>query len=159
MKTLLTLITTALLISAAQARIGETPEECNARYGAGAHAFTDGQAHMVWQKGEVIISAYFIAEKCERIQFEKSRKGPALTEADATLLIEANSSGMKWRECFELIGKEWERTDKATALFVGGKLDIKTTAWMAKEEADIQAKIAAQKAEAEAAAKAKLKGF
>lgn len=159
MKTLMFIITTALLLSAAQARIGETLDECNARYGAGARAFTDGYEHAVWQKGEVIISAYFLNEKCERIRFEKTRHGPALTDADAAILVEANSGGLSWKECFELIGREWERSDKAVALFDGRSLDIKTPAWSAKETADLEAKLAKEKAAAAAAAKAKLKGF
>jgi len=133
MKTLLILIALAL---PAAARIGETPEECIARYGqpmadmpAGVMAFT---------KAGFRIALLFHQGRAEGISVSKMetnilKNSLPMSEAEITAVLDANGAGKKWKESGAgFTGRSWESEDGSR--FAGydktkNHLNLYTKAW------------------------------
>lgn len=94
------LLTLLILAVPAFARLGETPEECVARYGSPISTDKAKQI-LAFQKSGLLIMAEFDGGRCACISFQHADKDAAgepapFTAEEAELLREANSDGMKW---------------------------------------------------------------
>jgi len=99
-----TKILTVLLLSASSllARIGETQDQCIARYGTAL--MSDAKTNMsLFQKGGMDITAFYRDGKVECISYTKSERDAldkpikmSMTEIDA--LLSANGSVSKWNK-------------------------------------------------------------
>jgi hypothetical protein len=156
MKTLLILVASTLLSLPAHARIGETPEQCQARYGAAIKADKAAQS-ILFSKAGLNVMTFFREGKCVRVGFWKSEvdilNSPlALSDAEKEALLDANGGGAKWRKLTVLdVNAYWQTVDeKLTASYVllENMLIIQTTDEMNRTIAEQQAK-----------EKAKLKDF
>lgn len=103
MKTLAILLTLLLCVTA-QARLGETPAECVARYGDPIK--TDKEAMTIgFQKEGIFIMCVFHEGKCASIAFKKPEGD--FSETEIVTLREAN--GSDWKESPSAVGqKHWE---------------------------------------------------
>ncbi|WP_146852450.1 hypothetical protein [Brevifollis gellanilyticus] len=100
MKTLITFL--LLCASPALARLGETREQCEARYGKAVAGQSDPPASMHEKAGLFIICKYDSAEggKCRGIVFNRtdpvSRKKDPLMKVEIEILLKASSEGGEW---------------------------------------------------------------
>ncbi|GEP46179.1 hypothetical protein [Brevifollis gellanilyticus] len=111
MKALLLLSVLISLSSPALARIGETPEQCEARYGKPVKIKAENSVS--YQKAGMRVDCEFIDGKCARIYFaklEKDAQNAALpiTSEEAKILMEANSDGTPWTKTGELVEEGFE---------------------------------------------------
>ncbi|MEM8953403.1 MAG: hypothetical protein AAGD22_04545 [Verrucomicrobiota bacterium] len=138
---IVTLTMTVLAASPADARLGETLKELEARFGKGRNVTAGNtgikppiKANWHFEKNGIRISANFIGEKCGYIYYQPlqgssaPRKFPPEYIAE---LLKVNVSGSRWisddepRNVFERLGKRtatpkasWYRADgKAYAIF------------------------------------------
>ena len=89
------------LTSPAFARIGETPEQCEARYGKPVET---REISSTYRKGGVIVDCWFIEGRCAKITFqtiqatttEKDASWNSFTEDHKSQLMAANSGGERW---------------------------------------------------------------
>jgi hypothetical protein len=147
----------------ALARIGETYEQCVARYGAATSPPTKGSARFV--KGGIIIMIDFSGGIAQEIRFAGqsdpgSFSGKKLTDAQVQSILDANAAGSPWKDITPngggLVGKELQREDgSAHAMwnYMSGTLmieskasfDAKTAAAKASSDADAAKKAAEEK--------------
>ena len=91
----------------AEARIGETIEQCINRYGAPIRRTksTDDQEEILFKKDTFSIRADFFRGVCDSISYTKLKKQPFwsneeehlhLSNGEIGLLMEANSNGKQW---------------------------------------------------------------
>ncbi len=100
MKSLLLLSLFITLTTPALARIGETREQCDARYGKPVEV-RDGLHATIYNKAGLIIACVFHEDKCEYIEYATDKEaagGRPLTVSDTEkkVLMEANSNGSVW---------------------------------------------------------------
>jgi hypothetical protein len=100
MKALLLLSVLITLSSSALARIGETREQCDARYGKPVEVIEKTQT-VAYEKAGLRIECTFYENKCDSIYFirlEKDAKGKGIPfpEDEKRILLEANSGGKPW---------------------------------------------------------------
>lgn len=89
-----------LLASPAQARIGETPAECTARYGQPVTVDAETQGTL-YKKAGVQVACFFAEGRCDFIHFKNLRKhadgtSVPFTDAERKILLEASSGGRAW---------------------------------------------------------------
>jgi hypothetical protein len=102
MKALLLLSVLISLSSPALARIGETPEQCEARYGKPVKTLEKGlRRGAVYEKAGLQIQCEFHDNKCEYIYFkhlENNADGSKkfFAESELEILRDANSGGKEW---------------------------------------------------------------
>lgn len=176
------LIAFASLCQQASARIGETPEQCQTRYGKPIAVDNDeGITSFTFKKASIIIDVYFYNGKADTINFHKvNSKGKciALSENEVQYLLETNSGGIKWKEpkILTAIGdKLWETEDgKIRANYSNGpdyftlhieteecnaRLKTELKDWAAKEDIKYKAKVEAKDKKIKAEVKKSLEGF
>ena len=172
------LIAFASLYQQASARIGETPEQCQARYGKPIAVDNDeGITSFTFKKASIIIDVYFYNGKADTINFckvDSKGKRIALSENEVQYLLETNSGGIKWKEpkILTAIGdKLWETEDgNFRANYLDGTLHIETKEcktrfeteskdWAAKAEIEYKAKVEAKDKKIKAEVKKSLEGF
>ncbi len=109
MKSLLLLSLFITLTTPVLARIGETPEQCEARYGAPYISKEEATYH---NKAGFHVVCTYAQGKCAQITFthtqDDNRRSTPLSEAEITTLLKANSGGKTWKEAGE---DSWETED------------------------------------------------
>lgn len=106
MKRLAVLLAVLLVCQSASARIGETLEQCIARYGKPVHVHPVEDL-VQFEKNEIKITVVFLRATCQAIMFE-SAISDELTDAQLKILLTANlgdsyteldneESGRRWR--------------------------------------------------------------
>ncbi len=159
-----TLFLFLLLCAPAFARIGETREQCEARYGLAVKVEDDGVTTVHVRAGFKVECSYFEG-KCDCILFSKMPASPGLedlplTEADQKTLMDANSGGKTWsktREIPELRMQVWACAGLQAVHDAGShNLRIHTDAYGARFDARMAAEEAAK---VKADSKGSLKGF
>lgn len=98
-----------ILPSGSSARLGETPEQCEERYGTPVAEDEMVDFHMPgalavsYQKAGLTIYIAFINGTAGQIQYEKSQKNALgiaeeMSDAEILSLLQANSGGGEWNE-------------------------------------------------------------
>jgi hypothetical protein len=144
------LVLSALLTSASQARVGETLEECRARYGQETGRDEEKKL-VIFLKSGLTVAATFENDRVAWLMIQKDRAAGAAWSAWAGLaddqieaLQKANGGASKWR----IIGKPdalttiWRTDDKTRyALYsvTGGALIISTAEWWEKAKKQLEA--------------------
>lgn len=147
--------------AAAYARLGETPAECDARYGPPRPGATEASRR--YSKNNVAISITFRAGHAETLYFAHDPEGVSdlfagLPSATITALLEANKVGGPWTPAAsEPFQSKFTRGDAAAVATkaAGGSLMIETTASLQRRDAE-NAATDAKKADAD---KARVDGF
>jgi hypothetical protein len=86
-----TLTTSTLL-----ARIGETEQECAARYGEPTKKLSNSS--FLYQKSDLKIFIIFFNGKADAIAYSKIAKGQQLSENEIETSLETNSGGVPWQK-------------------------------------------------------------
>ncbi len=148
----------ALLLTAAQARLGETDAELIKRFGAP----TSVSKHSIIAQSKFIelgptysfrqddwsISCDLIEGRCVRISYAKPGDW---SEDQIQLVLNSNGQGAKWNEnskaSIAMLQRTWRRIDGSTATWSkGGGMYLVWDAYnKAKAKAEEQAKVAAKK--------------
>ena len=131
-------------ISPAQARLGETLQELQARFGykqgSGGTLLGDGLNldALEFQKENVSIDVELSGGHSifERYQ---SKAMFSLTRADIKKLLESNSQGHKWTN--QDGGRNWKRDDGATATYNGTTADFSSIEYLDMVEAHRKAQV------------------
>jgi len=95
-------------------RIGETVEECEARYGK-----TLGKENneLGFRKGGFWIKVTFYQGIAESVSYIKEGPGIKISDNEIAILLQSNSGGKKWKECVFPVNikgmKYWETEDGA----------------------------------------------
>lgn len=102
MKALLLLSALISLASPALARIGETREQCEARYGKPVEVSQDN-ANTFHEKSGLRVKCHYYEGICDHIMFSNLAKDAEgrrlpLTEIEFKTLLEANSNGQSWKK-------------------------------------------------------------
>jgi hypothetical protein len=106
-----------LTCSLASARIGETLPECKARYGESTGTSANDNDVIFFEKNSMLIAVHFYQEKCDFIQFQKSKENSIgiptpLSENEIETLLKANGGEQKWEKRNILsMDKEWITQD------------------------------------------------
>ncbi|GEP46177.1 hypothetical protein [Brevifollis gellanilyticus] len=99
MKALLLLSVLISLASPALARIGETPEQCEARYGKPVKIEEEGQAFR-YRKAGFNVTCVFRNGACVHMAFshvaDAQNEVAPMSESEITTLLTANGSGKTW---------------------------------------------------------------
>jgi hypothetical protein len=138
------------------ARIGETEQECAARYGEPIKKFPDNS--LAYQKSGLAIIISFFDGKAASVVYRKIAtnalsKGEQLSENEIEILLKSNSGGVPWKKRVAIsITKNWE-TDSmikhwetengellATYLTFDNLLMVGTKDHLAREKAEKAAK-------------------
>lgn len=149
------ILASLMLACPALGRIGETVDQCSARYGNPIRIDPATGFHS-YQRGGMDIICKFTEGKCALIVFTHSQRdalghGTALTADEIDALLVANSAGKAWNKRLTAPGQSWSLSDgSALAQYDVGKhvLAIITTAENSQD--------AARSAEA---SRQRLKGF
>src|SRR5262245_39132319 len=80
------------------ARIGETEQECAASYAG--HIKKLANDSMLYQTAELNIFITFFNGKADAIAYRKIAKDQQLSENEVEILLNGNSDGVRWQECF-----------------------------------------------------------
>lgn len=167
MKIITTLILLALCASA-QARIGETVEECVKRYGKPTKVDEAGRTFQ-FHSDDVKIDITFAAGRCVCIQYYQTTKAvfsggdlvKSLSEPEKDVLLEANAGGQKWVKNEGWAG--YPLKTETRSLFASrdesGKLKIITPEAAIEEMRDARLAKEATQAKEKAAAASRLKGL
>jgi hypothetical protein len=156
MKTILILILSA---SACLARIGETLEQCSARYGKEISRQKEGGKEVIgFLKGELMTGVQMREAKAVTLLFVKHNENqafpPELSAAELKTLLDANSAGSTWVETtkqFDFVNRTWKtQNDERMAIYDTVKRTLIITTF---EEANRMA------SEKEAAEKKDLDGY
>jgi hypothetical protein len=138
----------ALLIThagRADARLGEAPEECAARYGSPMSfqpsLFEKNTLIGQYYKDEISIRIYFNDGRAGAIRFSEIR-----TDEQVQKLLDANAQGHAWKELPRGDYRKWSRSDGGDAELVGVELLVRS--------GEAVAAIAAEKKRAEEADRA-----
>jgi hypothetical protein len=101
----------------AEARIGETREQCVARYGAPVSRSNQPSHVASFFRSGFQIDVEFHNGKAESLAFaksaEKARTGEQISETELKLLLEANAGGQEW-EKMEVVSmdSQWATKDR-----------------------------------------------
>jgi hypothetical protein len=101
------------LATGSQARLGETPAQCQERYGPPTR-IDQAKGLILYQKGGFLIAAKFAAGQCEAIAFSKIAttalgSPQPITAAEIATLLTANSQDHTWQPAAH--GLTWHRQD------------------------------------------------
>lgn len=104
-----------LAISPTWARLGETAEECDARYGkpTTVEKESDGIPNRTYQYGDFLVKVAFIDGKSVCEEFKKTGKN-LLTMEEAQRLLEVNKQGSDWvlkDDLDDATPESWMRVD------------------------------------------------
>lgn len=116
MRSFLTLLVLALLPLSAGARIGETSDQCIARYGAVVYA-DSATGMLLFHRAGFAIGVLMHDGKCEAIRFEKLEKdaintAAEITDAEIQTLLASNAGGRTWTQTADKgLTHAWTRHD------------------------------------------------
>lgn len=103
MKTALSLfaVIAVLFPACSFARIGETPEQCENRYGKPLS--TNEGGGLFFRKGPLLFQVNFFEGKCDSIIFNKEEKNvlgkpTELSDSEIAIILKANGGDRKWNE-------------------------------------------------------------
>jgi hypothetical protein len=92
------------------ARIGETEQECAARYGEPTKTLPNNS--LLYEKSDLNIFIIFFNGKADAIAYGKIAKGQQLSESEIELLLKSNSGGAPWQERAVIsMNRNWETED------------------------------------------------
>ena len=137
----------ALTTSTLFARIGETEEECAARYGEPIKKFPDNR--FLFQKSDLGIIITFFNGKADAIVYRKIAtnvlgKGEKISENEVEILLKSNSGGVPWKKRAVIsMNRNWETENGevfATYLTFENLLMVGTKDHLAREKAEKAAK-------------------
>lgn len=116
-----------LLAVAAQARIGETPQQCVERYGQALQTDVQDQS-CIFAKNGLHIMTNFYQGVCESIHFLKQKEEGEFqrknfTEVEVQALLEANGKGRSWKPEKGGIGVQGYVCDDGQTVAVWDKLN------------------------------------
>jgi hypothetical protein len=119
MKRFLSIAFLLLCNSYAQARIGETLEECRARYGKEA---SDKDVAYIFIKDEFKLRVYFEEGKCVKVSYEKvdpksEWNFKPLTNEEVDSFLKDNSGGKEWVKISDDPMKTWKLKDDSVRAF------------------------------------------
>jgi len=145
MRTFPTLFALLLAIStSAVARIGETPKECEKRYGPRASSSDEGD---LFEKGEFVILITFFEGKADRIAYgkKKDKRGQhgEFSDNEIEQLLKANSGGREWKKTPTSPRSQWLTVDEELIAGYGGppySLVIFTKAYSKRSSAESKEK-------------------
>ena len=110
---ILILVVSIVSIAASQARLGETKEQCTARYGPAIKVNRETDS-LFFRKNGLTVMASFYEGKCHSIAYIKVEtdalgQTAEFSDVEKTALMEANSAGKAWskRKAISL-NSEWE---------------------------------------------------
>ena len=93
--------------SALFARIGETDQQCVARYGEPTKTLPNNS--FLYQKSDLNIFIIFFNGKADAIAYRKIAKGQQLSENEIEVLLKSNSGGVPWQERAAIsMNRNWE---------------------------------------------------
>jgi hypothetical protein len=124
------------------ARIGETEEECAARYGEPTKTLPNNS--FLYQKSDLNIFIIFFNGKADAIAYSKIAKGQQLSENEIELLLTSNSGVVPWQKRAVIsLNRDWA-TENGELLAnydaVGHMLMIATKDYFARQKAAKDAK-------------------
>jgi hypothetical protein len=137
----------ALTTSTLFARIGETEQECAARYGEPIKTFPDNS--FLYQKADLGILITFFNGKADAITYRKIAtnvlgKGEEISENEIEILLKSNSGGVPWKKRVVIsMNKNWETENGellATYITFENWLMVGTKDHLAREKAEKAAK-------------------
>ena len=109
------------LAAPAEARIGESEEQCSKRYGKVArHEHPDWpyQDCCVYETGRLVVKAYLISGRCQGLLIHTVDKSP-FSEEELKVVMNANSNGATWKELRPLYKtREFKRSDDRASMIV-----------------------------------------
>ena len=124
------------------ARIGETEQECAARYGEPTKTLPNNS--FLYEKSDLNIYIIFFNGKADAIAYGKIAKGQQLSENEIELLLKSNSGGVPWQERAVIsMNRNWETENGellATYLTFENWLMVGTKDHLAREKAEKAAK-------------------
>ena len=89
------------------ARIGETEQECAARYGEPTKTLPNNS--LLYEKSDLNIFIIFFNGKADAIAYGKIAKGQQLSENEIELLLKSNSGVVPWQERAVIsMNRNWE---------------------------------------------------
>lgn len=164
----ITIIILLMLCISAKARLGETPQQCLARYG-NATGMDEKKTTFFFEKNGVDVHVTFDGGKCVKISLSKQARDGLLRrdfdEQEVLILLMANSDGQTWEKSSGLVDDVWvTNTRDLCANHEGGtrRLIIMTQAQRLKELQQRQKEQADERAQKETQAaveRARLRGF
>ena len=124
------------------ARIGETEQECAARYGEPIKKLPNDS--LLYQKADLNIFITFFNGKADAIAYRKIAKDQQLSENEVEILLNGNSDGVRWQEREGTsVDREWvTENGELLATYDSGDhlLMVGTKDYLAREEAKKDAK-------------------
>jgi hypothetical protein len=89
------------------ARIGETEQECAARYGEPTKTLPNNS--LLYEKSDLNIYIIFFNGKADAIAYGKIAKGEQLSENEIEVLLKSNSGDVPWQERAVIsMNRNWE---------------------------------------------------
>jgi hypothetical protein len=123
------------------ARIGETEQECAARYGEPVQKRND---KLLYQKSDLNVFITFFNGKADAIAYRKIAKDQQLSENEVEILLNSNSGGVPWKKRAVIsANREWETENgELLATYDNGDhlLMVGTKDYLAREKAKKDAK-------------------
>jgi hypothetical protein len=124
------------------ARIGETEQECAARYGEPIKKLPNDS--LLYQKADLNIFITFFNGKADAIAYRKIAKDQQLSENEVEILLNDNSGGVPWKKREGTsVDREWvTENGELLATYDSGDhlLMVGTKDYLAREEAKKDAK-------------------
>jgi hypothetical protein len=129
------------------ARIGETEQECAARYGEPVKKLPDNS--LLYRKSGLGILITFFNGKADSIAYRKIAtnalgKGEQISENEVEILLNSNSGGVPWKKLPLIsMNRNWETENGevlATYITFEGLLKVGTKDFLAREKAKKDAK-------------------
>jgi hypothetical protein len=124
------------------ARIGETEQECTARYGEPVKKGSNDS--LLYQKSDLNIFITFFDGKADAIAYWKIAKGEQLSENEVEILLNSNSGGVPWKKRAVIsMDREWETENgELLATYDNGEhmLMVGTKDYLARQKAKRAAK-------------------
>ena len=129
------------------ARIGETEQECAARYGEPIKKLPDDR--LLYRKADLGILITFFNGKADAITYRKIAtnvlgKGEQISENEVEILLNSNSGGVPWKKLAVIsMNRNWETENGellATYITFENLLKVGTKNYFAREKAKKNAK-------------------
>jgi len=141
MHRILVLLALAALTLPAHARLGETVDQCIARYGQPVaqedEPAVPGEKSAIFEKNGYAIWAFFLNGKCGMIIFLKIDRdktvghkymGLSMGDDELKTLLDASANSFPWIEADNAEGKFWYRADGSAAAYDPNKPVLQITA-------------------------------
>jgi hypothetical protein len=120
------------------ARIGETEQECAARYGESIKKLSNNS--LLYQKSDLNIFITFFNGKADAIVYRRIANGQQLSENEVEILLKSNSGGVPWKKRARISWVTENGELLATYNTVEHLLMVATKDYLAREKAKKDAK-------------------